>query len=189
MSRPHQLLLPPIVVDRTKGSPLHRQIRAQIAAAVRSGAADGSRLPSSRVLARLLGVSRNTVLTAYDELAADGLITGKRGAAMIVTTTRRTTEVPDLRGLLRQAQYPARTVPIGDPDGGLAALRERLLDGSVPLLEYHPHVTLVHVRTARVDGAEAAWAALAGWRPSLDSFVVTEVALIGETADGWERVG
>ena len=40
----------------------------------------------SRVLARLLGVSRNTVLTAYDELVAGGLIEGRRGAAMLVRT-------------------------------------------------------------------------------------------------------
>ena len=125
MSRTRHLLLPPILLDRTEGAALHRQIRAQIAEAVRSGAADGSRLPSSRVLARLLGVSRNTVLTAYDELAADGLITGRRGAAMIVTT-RRTTGVPDLRRLLRQAQYPARTVPIGDPDGNVVELNSSL---------------------------------------------------------------
>ena len=78
--------------------------------------AEGLRLPSSRTLARLLGVSRNTVLTAYDELAADGLIAGRRGAAMIVTTTPAAGAV-DLRRLLREAQYPARTLSIGDPDG------------------------------------------------------------------------
>ena len=126
MSQPRQLLLPPIVLDRTDLSPLHRQIKRQVEQAIRCGATDGSRLPSSRVLARLLGVSRNTVLTAYDELAADGLIAGKRGAAMIVTTTRRTTQVPDLRRLLRQAQYPARTVPIGDPDGNVVELNSSL---------------------------------------------------------------
>ena len=74
------------------------------------------RLPSSRVLARLLGISRNTVLTAYDELAAEGFIQGRRGAATMVRTTR-TVGVPDVHRLLRDAQYPARTVSISDPDG------------------------------------------------------------------------
>lgn len=74
------------------------------------------RLPSSRLLARLLGVSRNTVLTAYDELVADGFIQGRRGAAMEVRTTR-TVGVPAVHRLLRDAQYPARTVAISDPDG------------------------------------------------------------------------
>jgi DNA-binding transcriptional regulator YhcF (GntR family) len=116
VSAARQLFLPPIVVDRASESPLHRQISAQIATAIRGRAADGARLPSSRLLARLLGVSRNTVLTAYDELAADGLIDGRRGAAMMVTT-RGSASGPDLRRLLRDAQYPSRTLDITDPDG------------------------------------------------------------------------
>ena len=68
------------------------------------------------MLARLLGISRNTVLTAYDELSADGFIQGRRGAAMMVRTTR-TVGVPDVHRLLCDAQYPARTVAISDPDG------------------------------------------------------------------------
>ena len=67
------------------------------------------------MLARLLGVSRNTVLTAYDELAADGLISGRRGAAMLVT--RRSTSLPDVLRLLRDAPYPSRTLTFTDPDG------------------------------------------------------------------------
>jgi DNA-binding transcriptional MocR family regulator len=78
-------------------------------------------MPSSRTLARLLGVSRNTVLTAYDELAADGFIQGTRGASMLVAT-RGVAGAPDLRRLLRDAQYPARTVSIGDSDGNVIDL-------------------------------------------------------------------
>jgi GntR family transcriptional regulator/MocR family aminotransferase len=112
--RTPQLFLPPIVLDRDAAVPLHRQIRTQIAHAVGQSTIDGARLPSSRVLARLLGVSRNTVLTAYDELAADGLISGRRGAAMMLT---RRPGMPDLLRLLRDAQYPSRTLTIADPDG------------------------------------------------------------------------
>jgi GntR family transcriptional regulator/MocR family aminotransferase len=121
MNRARQLLLPAIVVDRTDSTPLHRQIRGQIESAIRAGAAPGTRLPSSRTLARLLGVSRNTVLTAYDELAADGIIQGRRGAAMLVAI-RGAVGALDLRRLLRDAQYPARTVSIGDPDGNVIDL-------------------------------------------------------------------
>ena len=78
-------------------------------------------MPSSRTLARMLGVSRNSVLTAYDELAADGLIAGRRGAAMMVTARDRNGAF-DLRRLLRDAQYPARTVSIGDSDGNVIDL-------------------------------------------------------------------
>jgi GntR family transcriptional regulator/MocR family aminotransferase len=113
--------LPAIVVDRADSTPLHRQIRRQIESAIRAGAAPGSRLPSSRTLSRLLGVSRNTVLTAYDELAAEGLIAGRRGAAMLVAA-RGAVGALDLRRLLRDAQYPARTLSIGDPDGNVIDL-------------------------------------------------------------------
>ena len=115
MRRTRQLFLPPIELDREASIPLHRQISTQIARAFRGGAAEGARLPSSRMLATLLGVSRNTVLTAYDELAADGLIRGRRGAATIVG--RRSASLPDVLRLLRDAQYPSRTLTITDPDG------------------------------------------------------------------------
>jgi GntR family transcriptional regulator/MocR family aminotransferase len=95
---------------------LHRQISTQLMRAIRAGAADGARLPSSRVLARLLGVSRNTVLTAYDELAADGLIDGRQGASTLVTP-QRSAGPRDLPGLLRDAQFPGDTLAIDDPDG------------------------------------------------------------------------
>lgn len=121
MRRDREMFLPPIAIDRNGSLPLHRQISRQMSEAIRRGTMTSGRLPSSRTLARLLGVSRNTVLTAFDELAADGLIRGRRGAATLVTP-RRTTDLPDLRLLLRDAQYPARTIEIRDPDGAALCL-------------------------------------------------------------------
>lgn len=45
----------------------------------------GSKIPSQRQLAKLFHVNRSTVITALDELMADGLIQGKIGAGTIVT--------------------------------------------------------------------------------------------------------
>jgi DNA-binding GntR family transcriptional regulator len=69
-------------------------------------------------MALLLGVSRNTVLTAYDDLAAAGVITGRRGAGMLVTPGRAPgSHMLEPQRVLREAQYPARTVGVVDPDG------------------------------------------------------------------------
>ena len=107
------LFLPPVVLDRTVPEALHRQIHRQVAAAIPQAAASQTRLPSTRMWSALLGVSRNTVLTAYEELAADGLIEGSRGAGMFVRAGSQ------LRpsSLIRAAHFPERTALLPDPDG------------------------------------------------------------------------
>ena len=73
-------------MERPGGSPLYQQIRRQIEAAIGTGQLPaGFRLPPERNLARALGVNRSTVLAAYRELKADGLISGHvgRGTAVL----------------------------------------------------------------------------------------------------------
>jgi DNA-binding GntR family transcriptional regulator len=115
-----KLFVPSISLDRASAVPLQRQICGQIAQAIRGGAIpSGVRLPSSRVLARLLGVSRNTVLAAFDDLAADDLLRGERGAGMRVRNGAAVPEVTwfGLKQVIRAAGYPARVVALADPDG------------------------------------------------------------------------
>src|SRR5882724_902644 len=45
----------------------------------------GDRLPANRELAKTLGVNRNTVTTAYAELAAEGLITSRVGSGTYIS--------------------------------------------------------------------------------------------------------
>ena len=117
MSRRLQLFVPPIVLDRASPLPLHRQIHDQIALAIRDGAVDyEAGLPSTRVMAGLLRVSRNTVLAAYEDLAADDLARGKRGSGMRVNT-RSKSGAFGLRHVIRAAGYPARVAALADPDG------------------------------------------------------------------------
>jgi DNA-binding GntR family transcriptional regulator len=120
--RRDEFFLPPIVLDRRASEPLHQQLSGQLTRAIRKGVPRGVRLPSTRVLARLLGVSRNTILTAYDELAAAGLIHGRHGSGMLVEAACRGSHPFDPRLVLREAQYPTKTVSITDPDGALLYL-------------------------------------------------------------------
>lgn len=60
---------------------LHAQVtRALRAAMLARRLGPGQRLPPTRVLARELGVSRNTVLTAYEQLRAEGFVDGRVGS-------------------------------------------------------------------------------------------------------------
>lgn len=111
-----QLFLPVIELDAASGVPMQRQIARQIVAAIRGGEIRGGvRLPSSRAMARLLHISRNTVLAAYDDLAADGLIRGKQGSGMQVPTAAAAPAT--LRQVIRASGYPERALVVADPDG------------------------------------------------------------------------
>lgn len=126
MSRRLQLFVPTISLDRTTGTSLQRQIYRQVAGAIRSETIPyDARVPSTRVMARLLGVSRNTVLAAYDDLAADGLLRGERGAGMLVNRTGNGSRPAwfGLQHVIRAASYPARVITFTDADGNSLYLR------------------------------------------------------------------
>lgn len=64
-----------LVLDRGTGEALHRQLVAGLRDAIAAGRIrPGARVPSSRSLARELGVARITVATAYDQLVAEGYL-------------------------------------------------------------------------------------------------------------------
>lgn len=106
-----------LTMDRGHDEPLWEQLVRQLEHAIRSGDhARDAALPSSRELARALGVSRNTVLTAYEELKARGAIAGSQGAGMRVVTRYDGREAI-ARSLRLDAQYPVRGFAIADADG------------------------------------------------------------------------
>lgn len=56
----------------------------------------GARLPSIRSAARDHGVSKNTIVEAYDRLVAKGLITARQGSGFTVATTSHTLREEDV---------------------------------------------------------------------------------------------
>ena len=65
--------------------PLHAQLTRALRAAMLEGRlAAGERLPATRLLARELGISRNTVLEAYEQLQAEGCLQARVGAGSFV---------------------------------------------------------------------------------------------------------
>jgi GntR family transcriptional regulator/MocR family aminotransferase len=87
-------------VDRSRPGSLSRQLEEQVRNAIRSEAfAAGAELPSTRVLAQDLGVSRGVIVRAYNQLAAEGYLALRQGAAVTVRATARvdpkTARAPD----------------------------------------------------------------------------------------------
>ena len=79
-------LLPMIAVDRRASQPLHRQIYNSFRAAILDGRLrPGQRIPSTRVFASEMGVSRFPVLNAYAQLLAEGYLQSRVGAGTIIS--------------------------------------------------------------------------------------------------------
>jgi GntR family transcriptional regulator/MocR family aminotransferase len=75
--------------------PLHRQLEQELRGAIRLGRlAPDSALPSTRVLAEQLDLSRGVVVEAYEQLVAEGYLTSLPGGATRVAT-RATVPAPD----------------------------------------------------------------------------------------------
>jgi len=101
-----------IRLERSSELTLGEQVAAALRRAIGSGKIPSSnRLPSTRTLARQLGISRNTVLEAYEILCAENWIEARTGSG-----TRVATRIPTA-DFLRASQYPNHRVPLNDPDG------------------------------------------------------------------------
>jgi GntR family transcriptional regulator/MocR family aminotransferase len=99
--------------------PLFQQIYDGLRAAILRGQLrPGTRLPASRTLAVDLGVSRATIVTAIEQLAAEGYLSGRHGSGTFVAPA-----IPDQAF---RAPRPRPTVPPRRPARGLSRRGERL---------------------------------------------------------------
>ena len=86
MKRPPEGLGPIFTLDRRLTAPLYAQVyQGYRAAILDKRLLPGRRLPSTRSLARDLGISRIPVVTAFQQLIAEGYIDGRIGAGTFVS--------------------------------------------------------------------------------------------------------
>lgn len=112
-------------IDPARDEPIYAQLTAQVRSAVARGElVDGERLPSARDLAASIDVNLHTVLRAYQELRAEGLLELRRGRGAVVTAgaardlTRLHVAIEDLVRTARQLDV--------SPDTTLTLVKEAL---------------------------------------------------------------
>ncbi|MEO1190728.1 MAG: PLP-dependent aminotransferase family protein [Pseudomonadota bacterium] len=120
----------PLLLDRSRGQPLFAQICDLLRARMNDGRLPpGSSLPPTRSLAVELGCSRATVVTAYEQLAAEGYIQGRQGSGYRVAASGGV-ELPSLVATAKPRQTtpsrPADPLPLqpGVPDPRLFPYRQ-----------------------------------------------------------------
>jgi DNA-binding transcriptional regulator YhcF (GntR family) len=118
--------MPALGINPQSACPLYRQVYQQLRQAIlEQKLPAGARLPSTRALARTLGVSRNTVLNAYEMLVADALLAARRGSGTHVSVPSDKIDSPaspmwrpfDLWAALREARFPITSAGLRDADG------------------------------------------------------------------------
>jgi GntR family transcriptional regulator/MocR family aminotransferase len=109
-SRIANVLLP---LDRDSSEALHRQVEAGIRDAIRTGRlAHNARMPSTRILARDLDVSRGVVIEAYQQLTSEGYLAATQGGYTHVASS----EAPAPPGPPAARERPAIDMLYGRPD-------------------------------------------------------------------------
>lgn len=98
----------------------------------------GDRLPATRTIAKDLGVSRTTVVEAFERLAAEGLIVSRTGSGSFVSQALASNR-PAVNATVRHSR--ARQKP------RLARVMAR---GSAAFFERLPHIPRLHNSTPRL---------------------------------------
>lgn len=161
------------VIDLDRAAPvsLYRQLYEQLRGAILSGRLSaGTHIPASRAMARQLGIARNTVLAAVEQLAAEGYLEARQGSGTVVSAR--------LAGdLTRAARNSAASRPrnhgLSRAGGALASVRRDsgLGDAPRPFMPGIPDLRafpsdvwgrLLRRASRSVDAEAAAYGATAG---------------------------
>lgn len=119
---------PPVRIDRHSPVPIHWQIYEGLRLAITQGSfGPGERMTSTRRLADVLSVSRNTVALAYELLAQEGFLEARRGSGFVVMAVS-----PSDAG----RPFPARGIAAAESRRRaiVAATRSLVLEAGIPRL-------------------------------------------------------
>lgn len=138
----HGAALAMVLGDWSAGEgPLYRKLAAALARAVDDGAlTTGERLPSERELARVLAVSRATVVAAYEELRERGVVDRRQGSGTRITGRRKP---PRSDGRVRGGQGTAIVQRLIDGPGSLISL-SYAADAGLPEVADAVHAVAAH---------------------------------------------
>ena len=105
------VLFLPFALDQTSSIPLYWQLYDELRGAILRGQlAAGTQLPSTRALANRLGISRTTVVIAFDQLLSEGYVEGKKGSGTYVASVlpeellSRSTSIPAISAVKSQVE-------------------------------------------------------------------------------------
>jgi GntR family transcriptional regulator/MocR family aminotransferase len=144
---------PEIVLDQNAAMPLYRQLYERLRSAILERRLEaGARLPSTRVLASELGISRNTTALAYEQLLMEGYIEsrvgdGTRVAYLLPEPPVRVAEnvgdqdVAEVSALARRSQLLVRIASLDDLDINQTGFDARLFRLGQPDVEHFPYET------------------------------------------------
>ena len=119
---------PPIVLDRAANRPLYRQIEVAIRRSILDGRiGPGTVLPGIRAYAKHLGVAAVTVMTAYEQLTAEGYLEPRPGHGTLVAPglpdVRRGPHLRAAAGARPRSRRSGRPARDGRSSAGRAASR------------------------------------------------------------------
>lgn len=168
-----------VQIDPSTEVPVYQQVYLGVRRAIADGVIEpGSRLPSTRSLAGDLGVSRNTVVMAYEKLRGEGYTVGRGGADTRVAPNipdrvLRATRIVPPAGAARRAvprvsalaheltaQWRAAAPPLESPPGAFRA--------GVPATDLFPYALwgrLLSRRWSRVTARDLGYSTLQGYQP------------------------
>ena len=164
---------PFITLDEKCGAPLYRQLYETIRRSILSGGLpSGRQLPASRLLAKQLGVSRMTVVNAYEQLLAEGYLEGRMGAGTFVSAhlPEEFLQASGFKRLERQEKPSPRKVILSE-------YGSRVAQNSKTILQHHGATALVpfqHGVAALDEFPFGVWAKIAQrWQKSPPASVLS----------------